>query len=200
MGTRGAYGFRLDQKDMLMYNHYDSYPEGLGEDFVKFCRKVSNDFDLYRDLCKNLIAVDETVPPTDKQKEIAYMCNTVDLAVSNRSDDDWYCLLRNTQGEPELTLRVGMYIPSNDFVDDSLFCEYAYILNFDTQELEIYEGFNNDPDADGRYVKRKEPRLLYDGETKYYGVKLILTYPLDNIPNDWVKKFERLTKKDDEEE
>ena len=30
MGTRGVIGFRIDDKDKVMYNHMDSYPEYLG--------------------------------------------------------------------------------------------------------------------------------------------------------------------------
>jgi len=31
MGTRGAYGFRKNGIDKVTYNHFDSYPEQLGE-------------------------------------------------------------------------------------------------------------------------------------------------------------------------
>lgn len=38
MGTRGAYGFYKDGQNKLTYNHFDSYPEGLGNTVVDFCR------------------------------------------------------------------------------------------------------------------------------------------------------------------
>ena len=31
MGTRGAYGFRINDKDKVTYNHFDSYPDGFGK-------------------------------------------------------------------------------------------------------------------------------------------------------------------------
>ena len=38
MGTRGIYGFRLNNTDKLTYNHYDSYPSSLGEDIYQFIK------------------------------------------------------------------------------------------------------------------------------------------------------------------
>jgi hypothetical protein len=31
MGTRGLFGVRIDDTDKLTYNHFDSYPTGLGK-------------------------------------------------------------------------------------------------------------------------------------------------------------------------
>ena len=41
MGTRGILGFRKNGLDKLAYNHFDSYPEELGANVVKFCRATS---------------------------------------------------------------------------------------------------------------------------------------------------------------
>lgn len=62
-----------------------------------------------------------------------------------------------------------------DFLYDSLFCEYAYIINLDSQMLEFYEGFNQDPNANGRYAKFKV------NDSSYYGVKLVQEIPLNKI-------------------
>lgn len=65
---------------------------------------------------------------------------------------------------------------SATFLKDSLFCEWAYIINLDTEELEVYEGFNKRPDAPGRYA---------DTETNngYFGVKLINVVNLEDVRN-----------------
>lgn len=36
MGTRGLVGFIILGRKRGFYNHFDSYPEGLGEDIVRF--------------------------------------------------------------------------------------------------------------------------------------------------------------------
>lgn len=43
MGTRGLYGIRKDGVDKVTYNHFDSYPEYLGKNMLKFCMSHSKD-------------------------------------------------------------------------------------------------------------------------------------------------------------
>lgn len=43
MGTRGAYGFRVNNQDKIGYNHSDSYPGGLGEDVINYVLTHSDD-------------------------------------------------------------------------------------------------------------------------------------------------------------
>jgi hypothetical protein len=65
-----------------------------------------------------------------------------------------------------------------DFMADSVFCEYAYILNLDTEELEYYRGRNTNPDAAGRYAAkgRWSPPSTMTG-VSYYGVRLVKAIP-----------------------
>jgi len=65
-----------------------------------------------------------------------------------------------------------------DFMADSVYCEYAYILNLDTEELEFYRGGNTNPDAAGRYAAkgRWSPPAPMTG-TSFYGVRLVKTIP-----------------------
>lgn len=69
---------------------------------------------------------------------------------------------------------------AKDFLFDSLFCEYAYIINLDSNMLEFYTGFNNDENAPGRYAKCLNPCELSDGSF-LYGVKLVLEIPLNEV-------------------
>lgn len=48
---------------------------------------------------------------------------------------------------------------SLDFAADSLFCEFAYVINLDTRGLEIFEGFNVAPLAKGERFYGFEKRL-----------------------------------------
>jgi len=65
-----------------------------------------------------------------------------------------------------------------DFMADSVFCEYAYILNLDTEELEFYRGRNTNPHAAGRYAAkgRWSPPSPMVG-VSYYGVRLVKAIP-----------------------
>lgn len=66
----------------------------------------------------------------------------------------------------------------NDFLKESLWCEYAYIVNLDNNTFEFYEGFNTNPNAKGRYA-----HYCVDEGKKYYGVKLKRVIPLNDILN-----------------
>lgn len=64
---------------------------------------------------------------------------------------------------------------SRDFAGDSLCCEWAYVIDLDHMQFEIYEGFNQEPPL-GRFAD-----LAQEGE-EYKPVTLIKTYDLDDLP------------------
>lgn len=198
MGTRGAIGFKLDQKEVIFYNHFDSYPEALGVDMVKYVRSIKN-WDVIRDQVTAFEAVDDDVNPTKAQKDHAYALGMVDLSVSNQTDNDWYCLTRNAQGDLSKQLDLGFGQLNNDFPYDSLFCEYAYIINLDTMELEFYEGFNKNRNAEGRYAKGHEPTGEGKIADEYAGVRLVGEAPLNAIPDDWMERFYPSEDEDEDE-
>ena len=112
MGTRGLFGFYHKGKYYMIYNHFDSYPEGLGLTLIEELKQAIKDgkIEEWIELLENLKVVDEAIPPTEEEKErLKEYC---DLSVSTKSMDDWYCLLRHTQRSFEKVLKAG-YISSN---------------------------------------------------------------------------------------
>jgi len=201
MGTRGAVGFRIDGQDKLAYNHFDSYPDGLGKDVVEFVRGWLKDGrDKMREAARRLRVVDTNVPPTAADKEA--LAPHADLGVSNGSLDDWYCLFRKLQGDLDGYLKAGV-MPGDgaSFVGDSLFCEWAYVVNLDDFTLEVYRGFQKAPHSNGRYASMpivEEDRRKNGIGTVYHPVALIETFPLDDIGPNWLAQIES-HEKDDEE-
>lgn len=173
MSTRGAYGFRKNGIDKLSYNHSDSYPDCLGHKMSVFCSSLT--IDELNKFCDAIVMVNEDDTPTPEQK--AQYAEATDLSVSRGTDDEWYCVLRNLQGELHQLFRmyqsgITPYMIDNaEFIKDSLFCEYAYIINLDTDCLEYWVGFQRKPDPDNRYGAE-----CCDG---YYPCKLMLEFPLD---------------------
>lgn len=178
MSTRGSIGFRVNNVDRLTYNHFDSYPGGLGEDFVKQCKKLATRSIIgLKKKVISLKSVNEEVPPT--KEEIKKLLKYVDTTVGEQSPTDWYCLLRNTQGDLGSILNCGYISESNDFILDSLFCEYAYILNLDDMVLEFYKGFNRQKNSKkGRYSGKIDKENEGSSPTsRYYGCTLVGTVP-----------------------
>lgn len=194
MGTRGAIGFKLDQKEVIFYNHFDSYPDGLGQDMVDYVRSVTD----WNEVREQVLAFEEAehgTTPTKAQKDRARELGTIDLRVSGQSENDFYCLTRGAQGDLALQLALGFGELNNNFPRDALFCEYAYIINLDTMELEFYEGFNKDRNAEGRYARGDDEEFERHG---YAGVRLVGEAPLSDIPEDWQEKF--FPEEEDEED
>lgn len=203
MGTRGAIGFRLGGKDYITYNHFDSYPSSLGKKVVEFCRGVL-DWEAVKTLVREIRLVQEGSKPTEEDRELARALKLVRTNVGDQSEDDYYCLLREAQGKIGAYLATGFMIDSRMFMADSLFCEYAYVVNLDDEVLEFYKGFNLDRGAPGRYASKAPKTQCIPDWTKaldkhgvptkwkrvpveYAGVALVGTTPLSAIPEDWLQ-------------
>ena len=196
MGTRGSFGVRIGGVDKCAYNHSDSYPDGLGQEFVDQVRelvKIAETVDI-KALASQLRLVSNDVRPTPE--DIEKYKHLSDLRVSEQKLTDWYCLLRNGQGNLIELLKLGVMLDGGaDFLLDSLFCEYAYILNLDTGMVEVYRGFQKAPGSDkGRYAKLHRelmPHEIKDGKKvpDYFGVALVGELPMNAIPEDWEEKM-----------
>ena len=150
MGTRGLFGFRKNNKDKAVYNHYDSYPDWLGKHFLRLI--VHNKKDI-SPMFDRMIDIQNTTP-TEEQKKYCMKMGWYDGSVSTRSDTDWYCLLHGLQDirDWEDIIHNTIYFENSiSFIKDSLFCEYAYIYDIDNNILEVYKGFQKQPDFENRY-------------------------------------------------
>lgn len=165
MSTRGAVGFRKGNKDYLIYNHCDSYPSGLGYGMLRFI----------------------------KESNIAQLNNVTDII---------YDLSRDSSVFDDMTYVPDIFVQcvtdlekdnANHFLHDSLFCEYGYLINLDTQQLEFYVGSNKLPlENKGRYAKIVSHAI-------YGGVVLAKTLSFDFIKestlSDLVVMLEHRTQK-----
>ena len=142
MGTRGAFGVRVNGVDKVGYNQFDSYPSGRGVEVLKFVRgmvdkNVSPTLELdYKTKATALVVVDDDKKPTKAQRTALKKWSN--LEVSEQKLTDWYCLLHSTHGDIAKTLESGYIVDHLSFLTDSLFCEWAYIINFDERTLEVY--------------------------------------------------------------
>ena len=71
-----------------------------------------------------------------------------------------------------------MFMPAaNDFIYDSLFCEWAYIANLDSDCFEIWRGLQTTPDHSENARYGAEP-----DRSGYFPCKLIKEYGFKNLP------------------
>lgn len=146
MGTRGAYGFRFEGRDYLAYNHFDSYPSGLGVDIARDVQLNFREGEVYAPNVRQLVNM-----PRDG----------------------------NNHAEPSGPLSALLaspttYTHAGNFMADSLFCEWAYVLNLDEGVLEVYRGWQKSK-GEGRYVGEEPDK---DG---YWGVSQIAAIPVGEV-------------------
>lgn len=203
MGTRGAFGVIIGEQEKIGYNQFDSYPSGQGIENLRWLREsiADGELDNIRQLAQDARLVSQDELPT--KEDVEALKSSTNLGVSEQSTDDWYCLTRGTHGDIAAMLHCGYILDSSDFPLDSLFCEWAYIVDFDRNVFEVYEGFQKKRPKKGRWkgrptkaeeTERFKEHLYWCAtnnrtpwekeERDYKAVELVASWPLDALPGD----------------
>ena len=207
MGTRGAFGVVIGEQEKIGYNQYDSYPDGRGLDNLRELKEAwingGNSAETLRDLARKARLVSDAKKPTPE--DVRLLRTTTNLNVSEQSTDDWYCLTRETHGSIVQMLKCGYIEDHSTFPLDSLFCEWAYILDLDRDVFEVYEGFNKTRPKGGRWkgrptkaeelqalkdhlhwchVNERDPWMTEKTISEFKAVELAASWRLDGLPTD----------------
>lgn len=172
MGTRHLIAVvRNGEYKIAQYGQWDGYPDGQGLTVLNFLKTC--------DIETFVKAVDNCTEATDDYIE------KVD------ADPNWPenfpHFSRNTGADilQQVYDAGGLPLVLNvEFAADSLFCEWAYVIDLDDLVLEVYQGFNQRK-PEGRFADM-EP----DGE--YQAVTLETSFPLPQLPTeaDFLARFE----------
>lgn len=135
MGTRGVYGFRTFGQHKLTYAHDSSNPKSLGVRIAEFIRATPQA--QLSPLAQAIELVEEHTPATEAQvAECEHYANT---RCGSQQFNDWYCLLRKTQGDLSAYAQGLRYmIDSSKYVKAASDCEWLYVLDVDADALEVY--------------------------------------------------------------
>lgn len=168
MGTRNLTMILLDGEiKVAQYGQWDGYPTGQGNTIAKFLQKKL-------DLEKFKNRVSEVRQITDKELEDRWVkcgaergANGVSMEVSDNFQKNFPYLSRDCGAKILELIQDGVYrykeytkdfkaVPkrvkrqvdainnSLDFAADSLFCEFAYLIDLDNEVVEFYTGFNKE--------------------------------------------------------
>ena len=171
----------MDGADKVTYNHSDSYPDFLGKRLLEYVADTSTE--QLREVGSRIVLVDGIDQPTNEM--ITRYKKHADLGVSKGTFQDWYCLLRNTQGDlHHYNNGLRHMIDNSSILADSQFCEWAYIANLADEVFEVYRGLNKKAEAEGRYA-----HLEVEDNMGYKGVRLIGEIPLLNIQPESIDEF-----------
>lgn len=201
MSTRGAFGFRIDGVDKITYNHCDSYPSGLGADVVKWVRRACSPERIEQTMTE--VSGIEMAPSGQAIASPEHIARTgrryTNMAVGGgdgigHDSITYYRLLREAQPSSGIAnvVDAGVMIEGADFMADSVFCEYAYIVNLDEMTVEFYKGFQSKPHNKGRYAS-------LPSKHDYFPVALVGSYPIAGVA-EWARTWERECFATDEED
>lgn len=143
MGTRGFWGVRDNGRLRTTYNHFDSYPTGLGVQMVEFIQ--ATDMSTLGARVFDLTMVEEGESPSPEQMQALVSAGTW-AQVSTGTD--WYSALRNTQGDPQALIDSGFWMGQGfdpTQASDS-WLEWGYLIDLDAGELLVYDiAYEKDP-------------------------------------------------------
>lgn len=154
MGTRGLVGVKVDGQKKMAYNHFDSYPSGVGIDFCSEVKDLLSKFDLeeLKDQARDIRLVSQHDGAIAEDVEDLQEFACTDVGGPTKSGEmTYYQLLREMQGHIGAMLEHGIMTDDAEFLQDSLFCEWAYLLDLDEEKIVVYRGFNKISDDGDEY-------------------------------------------------
>ena len=192
MGTRNLTVVVHNQEvKVASYGQYDGFPDSLGVKLLKFFSNPENTENLKEILPKVRLWNDKD---QKQQDEFLASIGCTNGILNDKQKEEFkkkypfryrerYGRLREGQ-ILEVLLELGHLdklatTDAYDFASDSLFCEWAYVIDYDKNSFEVYKGLNT-------LGISKEDRFfpLYDGKNDYYPVKILASFPLDDLPDE----------------
>lgn len=164
MSTRGVVGFRKDGQDKIMYNGSDSCPSYCGANVIRAIQEHSNEE--FSRLFDQILLVKYGTPIAERDitPDFNELINNPRNTFHN---DNYTCII----------------IDHHIFLQDSLYCEWGYIINLDENCLELWRGFQTKPQQN-RYKLTKQQAREFEDDKKthsYYNCAIIAKWDLDAI-------------------
>lgn len=184
MGTRNlTCVVKNGEYKVAQYGQFDGYPEYMGVNILRFLKKF-NKGKFISNLEKVSFATEEELLEQWKQCG-AKDDGMVSIDVAELHKKKFPENSRDT-GEGILNIIQNLKKPIKirnaiSFASDSLFCEWAYVIDLDNNTFEVFKGFNESPLKEGERFYNFPLEESNLKET-FYPVKLVVKYSLDNLP------------------
>jgi hypothetical protein len=193
MGTRHIVAVFLGgEYKVAQYGHFGGSPGSAGLETLNFLRKMqmSGQMDLFREMVSGL-----QVLSNDEWRQIMVNAgweeNQVDDNERIRDLQRQYPLIHRAGTDvldaimDEIGIgnrSIGVVRNEIDFVANSLFCEWAYVIDLDKGVFEVFKGWNRRPLGLKQRFRHMAPYVAYD-KTAYHPVRLVKAYSLDRLPS-----------------
>lgn len=189
MGTRNLTAVMLDGKYVIaQYGQFDGHPDRQGKTALGFCGRnlrTKKGREKFKEQLHRIRFIDDD--------EVENFCRQVgaknDWLTSEQSDalNELVPYLSRDHGAKILNLVLEsdneeiLLVNNINFAADSLYCEYAYVIDLDKNTFEAYKGFNKEPlPPEERFANIP---CLRENNNKYYPVKLKGSWNLNSLPS-----------------
>ena len=202
MGTRNLIGVILNNEVKLaQYGQWDGYFTGQGSgvvDFILGHLNTPKGLDRFK---RRLQKCSWYTPEEIKEIWTKYGAKggLIEYHLANQLGEDYPALDRDTGSEILNLVYTGKITKLQnewEFGGESLFCEYAYVLDLDNQILEIYVGFNKKPLGPTERFK-DIPFKKREGDI-YYQVRLYKKVLFKDLTKDYMKQISQELSDEDE--
>jgi len=185
MGTRNlTMVISGEQTKVAQYGQWDGYPEGQGKTILEFLQKC--DLNKFKEQVNKLRWItdqetEEVEKNPDWDEEYPYLSRNAGGQILGAIHEGKIEVNAGLGSKKIVDCEVKFLVNSEGFAADSLFCEWAYVVDLDKNTFEVYSGFNQEPLNENErfhsYFKEKEHRT-----EQYHPVKFVSSFPLENLP------------------
>lgn len=187
MGTRGLYCVLQDQQlKVAQYGQWSSNPGGYGLTVRKFLADKIEDGSL--DDFRKKVATLHQWSEEDVEALWAEFGADERGSLSNenfeRLKSEHPSLSRDVCGDIYQLIANGdvTHVRVRDgFAADSLFCEWAYVVNLDDNVLEVFKGFQEEPHDKGRFADYEVEEGKHD---RYWPVAEVARFEFSSLPDE----------------
>lgn len=151
------------------YGQWDGYPDGQGTMVLDFFHET--DLEAFKAKLRGCYWLDQA--GIDKVNKTPDWASVYPHLSRNAGAEVLFMVDESENG-------LGL-VNSASFAGDSLFCEWAYVLDFDKEVLECYRGFNKYPTPDDSRFPSGADWL--DKTDEYEPIRLLKTYPFKALPD-----------------
>lgn len=184
MGTRGLIAVVLDGDfKVAQYSQWDNYPSGNGVNILNFMQEMMRGKRSIEKFRKNLRActwIDEAELSAMWKAAGAKDDGMIDYDAAKKFGAEHPEFSRDT-GAKILALVYKQPLKLQDqkeFAGDGLFCEWAYVIDLDQEQFEVYEGFKQYTMPEGQRFSN-----FKSNHNEYTPVQLKHLWKLNELPN-----------------
>jgi hypothetical protein len=190
MGTRNVVAVYYNgEYRIAQYGQWDGYPEGQGKDVLAFCRKLQGQsvYDRFIHQLGNIVWIEGAKLDQLWKEAGADDKGMIEYNAAKCFGERYPAFSRDTGAAILDLVYYGKHTTESfelqngiEFAGDGLFCEWAYILDLDKRQLEVYKGFNQEPLEPTERFAKFQP----GPNPSYTPVKFKQSWSLDTLPNE----------------